>query len=115
MAPTLIVWLALRNHRNTAKLTFVTLSGFFSYGALRRKFSEGSRFGREIPFDPAQGMLRWSPAATRIELFTRCLETPACHSERVDDPTLLTAQHQRRVSPLTEMLHWWLAVTYFGR
>jgi hypothetical protein len=43
--------------RNTAKVAIVTLSGFFSCGALRRKFSEGSRFGREI--------LRWSLAATR--------------------------------------------------
>jgi hypothetical protein len=42
-------------------------------------------------------------------------KTPACHSERVDDSTLLTVHHQRRVSPPTETLHWRPAATYFER
>jgi len=53
---------AANRQRNISCWYFMS-SGFFSCGALRRKFSEGSRFGREI--------LRWNLAATRIELFTR--------------------------------------------
>ncbi len=60
--------------RNTEELAVVTLSEFVSRGVLRRKFSEGSRFGREIPFDPAQGMLRWSLVATIIGRYTRARE-----------------------------------------
>jgi hypothetical protein len=73
-----------------SQLWLVTLSGSGTQTTSRRASSEESRPGQEI--------LRWILAVTGVPGPTRCLETPACHSERVNGEQCAAARHERRVS-----------------